>query len=75
MALTCRLFYDPALNRCWCSLDSFRPLLQCLPAEIVVSRVRLYMRDIARVRGMATATTWVSGLINPYNAVTNNVYT
>ncbi|GJF00504.1 hypothetical protein PsYK624_167930 [Phanerochaete sordida] len=35
MALTCRAFYEPALNFCWETLHEFTPLLRCLPADVI----------------------------------------
>ncbi|KAF6753323.1 hypothetical protein DFP72DRAFT_902750 [Ephemerocybe angulata] len=34
MSLTCRAFLEPGLDSLWHSLDSFEPLLACLPADL-----------------------------------------
>ncbi|KAF6761341.1 hypothetical protein DFP72DRAFT_959293 [Ephemerocybe angulata] len=34
MSLTCRAFFEPGLDSLWHSLDSFEPLLACLPADL-----------------------------------------
>ncbi|EIW81627.1 hypothetical protein CONPUDRAFT_165716 [Coniophora puteana RWD-64-598 SS2] len=33
-ALACQIFRDPALNLLWCVLETVRPLLRCLPADL-----------------------------------------
>ena len=33
LAITCKSFQDPALDRLWSCQDSLRPLMQCLPSS------------------------------------------
>ena len=34
LALTCKAFYDPALNVYWNTLESFRPLMALFPEDV-----------------------------------------
>ena len=35
IALTCRTFYEPAMNRRWGKMSNLTPLLLCLPEQVV----------------------------------------
>lgn len=34
IALTCRTFYEPAMDQVWYELGGFKPLIRCLPKNI-----------------------------------------
>ncbi|KAF8066940.1 hypothetical protein FPV67DRAFT_1416743 [Lyophyllum atratum] len=34
LARTCRLFYEPALDRIWMNLDGIVPLIKCMPSDL-----------------------------------------
>ena len=40
IALTCRLFYDPAMNHCWHYLDHVSALIQLLPDDAIQRRTQ-----------------------------------
>lgn len=35
MALTCRIFYDPTMDRLWETMSSMQRMLRCLPEEFI----------------------------------------
>ncbi|EKM53762.1 uncharacterized protein PHACADRAFT_260255, partial [Phanerochaete carnosa HHB-10118-sp] len=35
LALSCRAFYDPAMDVLWCDLEGLQPLVRCLPSHMV----------------------------------------
>ncbi|EKM53836.1 uncharacterized protein PHACADRAFT_260380 [Phanerochaete carnosa HHB-10118-sp] len=35
LALSCRAFYDPAMDELWADLEGLQPLVKCLPSHMV----------------------------------------